>query len=183
MIETTRQRLATLLLLFFLGALGAIGFAVTSNRGESGKPAADQPPSGNGTVVGAGPSASPSPGKPGNAGPSGVFSISGSVDQLVPGHPATLPLTITNPNPWPIQVLTIDASVGAPDGSPCPASTLSVGTYTYQAGAPKVSAPARGTTTMSIQVQLADSLTVDQSGCPGSTFPLTFTGTATMAAR
>ena len=183
MIDSLRPRLTVLLLLFSVGVAGAIGYAV--NNARQGTPAAGEQPSGTGTVVGAGPqSPSPNPsGGPGNAqGPTGVFHIAGDVAGLVPGEPGTLPLTITNPNPWPIQVLTVDTAVGDPSGSPCPAGTLTVGTYTYANGA-KISAPARGTVTMSVPVLLQDSMAQDQSGCPASAFPLTYTGTAVKTNR
>mgnify|MGYP006159843897 CR=1 FL=1 len=38
-------------------------------------------------------------------------------------RPATLPLTVTNPNPWPIRVLTIDTLVAAPDAPTRPTNT------------------------------------------------------------
>jgi hypothetical protein len=182
--HTTRVRLAGLLLPLSVGVVGAIGYAVNnSNNGNDGKPAnqaAGDQPSGTGTVA-----ASPSPGgngqgnKPPGTGPSGVFSISGQVSGLVPGAPKTLALTVNNPNPWPIQVLTLQTGVGTANHSPCPASTLVVGDYTYHDGDPIVRVAAKGTAQVSVPITLADSLTVDQSGCPSATFPLTFTGTAT----
>lgn len=183
MIEQTRQRLIVLLLLFFVGVAGAVTYAVAPS-GEKARPAATGGQTGTGTVVGGNPqSPSPQPGGPGNPqGPNGVFYISGQVTGLMPGAPSTLPLTIENPNPWPIQVLTLDTGVSAPAGSPCPASTLTVGTYTYTNGA-KISAPARGTVVVDVPVELADSTTQDQTGCRGSSFPLTFTGTAVKTTR
>lgn len=185
MIEQTRQRLVVMLLLFFVGVAGAVTYAATTGAPNKATPAADGQQTGTGTVVGGNGAKSPSPkpGGPGNAqGPNGVFYISGQVAGLIPGAPSTLPLTIENPNPWPIQVLTLDTGVSAPNGSPCPASTLTVGTYTYSSGA-KISAPARGTVVVNVPVELADSVTQDQSGCPGSSFPLTFTGTAVKTSR
>ncbi|HWL38495.1 MAG TPA: hypothetical protein VNQ77_20070 [Frankiaceae bacterium] len=187
MIEQTRQRLMVLLLLFFVGVAGAVTYAATNESPRKATPAADGQQTGTGTVVGGnGPqSPSPQPGGPGKGnpqGPNGVFYISGQVSGLIPGAPSTLPLTIENPNPWPIQVLTLDTGVSAPAGSPCPASTLNVGEYTYTNGA-KISAPARGTVVVNVPVELADSVTQDQSGCPGSSFPLTFTGTAVKTTR
>lgn len=185
MIDRTRQRLIVLLLFFFVGVAGAVTYATNNAAPKKATPAADGEQTGTGTVVGGnGPqSPSPQPGGPGNAqGPNGVFYISGQVSGLIPGAPSTLPLTIENPNPWPIQVLTLDTGVNAPASSPCPASTLTVGNYTYSSGA-KISAPARGTVVVNVPVELADSVTQDQSGCPGSSFPLTFTGTAVKTTR
>lgn len=180
--HTTRARLAALLLPLSVGVAGAIGYAVNNSGDHSANQAGGNQPTGTGTVA-----ASPSPGgsgqgqgnKPPGTGPSGVFSISGQVGGLVPGAPKTLALTVDNPNPWPIQVLTLQTGVGTANHSPCPASTLVVGDYAYHNGDPVIRVAARGTTQVSVPVTLADSLTVDQSGCPSATFPLTFTGTAT----
>lgn len=187
MIEQASQKLMVMLLLFSVGVAGAVTYAATRTASSSARPAAGGEQTGTGTVVGGNGAQSPSPqpGGPGKGspqGPNGVFYISGQVSGLVPGAPSTLPLRIENPNPWPIQVLTLDTGVGAPAGSPCPASTLTVGKYTYTNGA-RISAPARGTVVVDVPVELADSVTQDQSGCPGSSFPLTFTGTAVKTTR
>lgn len=180
----SRPRLAVLALLFSVGVATAV--AVAAGGPSDNRPAqpAAQEPNGTGTVVGARPTAQPTPGggrptaqpTPGG-GPSGVFSISGDVAGLVPGATKTLALTVTNPNPWPIQVLTLDTSVSAPDGSAC-ATTISVGRYTYSSGDALVTAPARGSVRVDVPVAYVDSLDVDQTGCAGTTFPLAFTGTA-----
>lgn len=169
-----RRRLAVVLLLFSAGAAGAL--ALTASRGEPARPAAGGPRNGTGTVVGG---ATPTPGG-GSAAPqpAGRFSISGSVDGLLPGRPATLPLTVTNPNPWPIQVLTLDAGVTAPPGSTCPVGTLAVGAYDHGDGDPAVTVPARGSVVVDVRVVFADSLTDDQTGCRGATLPLVLSGTA-----
>lgn len=190
MITYVRQHLILSLLLFSVGALAAVTYAVAASDapGRQAAPVTGGEQTGTGTVVGGnGPSGpqspSPEPGGKGNAhGPSGVFYISGTVAGLVPGQPGTLPLTITNPNPWPIQVLTLDTGVNAPAGSPCPPSTLTVGDYTYTDGA-RFAAPAKGTVQVSVPIELTDSATQDQTGCAGSSFPLTFTGTAVKTTR
>jgi hypothetical protein len=176
---TTRARLAALLLPLSVGVAGAIGYAVSNSGGHAANPAAGDQPSGTGTVA-----ASPSPGgngpgnKPPSTGPSGVFSISGEVSGLAPGQSSTLSLTVNNPNPWPIQVLTLQTGVGTADRSPCPASTVAVADYHYNNGDPVVRVAAHGTTQVPVPIELTDSLIADQSGCPTAKFPLTFTGTA-----
>ena len=107
----------------------------------------------------------------------GIFAIAGSVGELVPGVTQLMTISINNPNSWPIQVRTIDTVVGSPQVANCPANLLSVAPYRYTSG-PGVTAPGKGTTTMTVPVLLADSTTTDQNGCPGATFPLTFKGTA-----
>ena len=167
-----RRRLVLVLLLLSAGAAGAAGYALAT-RTKSGAPAAGGEPSGTGTVIGGTPSPGPS-GRPEAPGRAGVFSISGRVDGLVPGRPATLPLTVTNPNPWPIEIRTLDIGV-EPAGNGCPASLLEVGRYAFTGGQ-SFAAPARGTVVVPVPVRLADSPAHDQSAC--ATFPLTFTGTA-----
>jgi hypothetical protein len=184
--ESTRKRLGVLLIFFSVGVAGAVTYAVT-NESQPAKPAANGQQTGTGTVVG-GPSAQPTPspdkgdnGSSNNGGgPKGEFYISGSVTGLTPGNATVLPLTITNPNPWPIQVLTIDTGVGTPTGSPCPGSSLAVGQYTFTNGT-KITAAAKSTVQMTVPVTLTDSPTENQTGCLGATFPLTFTGTAEKA--
>jgi hypothetical protein len=109
----------------------------------------------------------------------GVFTISGSVNQLVPGVTQPMTLTITNPNSWDIRVLTIDTAVGSPGVAHCPSSVLTVSPYTHVGGG--VIAPRKGSTTMSVAVQLVDSSTINTNGCAGATFPLRFSGTAEKA--
>ena len=175
-----RRRVVVGLLLVGAGAAGAVGYAVSADRSRPARPVAGPQP-GTGTVVGGNPSASPGPrGTP--AGPTGTFSIEGQVAGLLPGRPATLALTVTNPNPWPIQVLTLDTGVTAPPGTTCPAESLRVGRYTFTGGT-RYAAPARGTVVVPVSVELADSPTADQSGCRGEAFPLTFTGTAEKVTR
>jgi len=174
--QSRRRRLVLLLLLFSTGAAGAIAYAVVTARDEPAAPVAGGQQTGTGTVAGG---ATPSPGGTAAPGrPAGSFTISGRVDGLLPGRPATLPLTVTNPNPWPIQVLTLDVGVNAPPGSPCPPGTVAAGRYAFGDGAPVVAAPARGSVVVAVPVELADSATQDQDGCRGTTLPLTLTGTA-----
>ncbi|HEU0131552.1 MAG TPA: hypothetical protein VFQ85_11250 [Mycobacteriales bacterium] len=148
--------------------------------------------SGNGPTGGDGSTGSGTPGTgstgsgTGTVGPddgpkTGVFFISGGVTGLTPGTTRTMSLSVRNPNPWPIQVLSLDTAVGAADRSPCPASSLEVGRYAFAAGLPHVLAPANATITVQLPAELADSLTTDQSGCAGATFPLTFSGRAVRA--
>lgn len=170
---TPKQRLAVLLLLFGTGAVATVAFALISRGGAPARPVADTPPSGSGVVV-----ASPSPSAPAAPVARGVFFISGSVDGLVPGTAKTMPLTVTNPNPYPIQILTVDAGVAVPAAATCPPGSLSVGGYRYAAGDAVLTAPAGGAVLIDLPVELRDSLTEDDSGCRAATFALTFDGTA-----
>ncbi|HEX8003369.1 MAG TPA: hypothetical protein VF519_11815 [Mycobacteriales bacterium] len=171
---SAKQRLAGLLLLFGTGVVGTLAYALISGGdGRPATPAAQNPPSGTGTVV-----ASPSPSATGAPAVTGVFFISGNVDGLVPGAAKTMPLTVTNPNPFPIQVLSVSTGVAVPTSVACPAGSLDVGDYAFDDGDAALTAPANGTVRVDVPVQLVDSLTVDQSGCRGTTFALTFRGTA-----
>jgi hypothetical protein len=120
-------------------------------------------------------------------GQSGTFAIAGAVSGVVPQDPARpplkqLPLTITNPNPWPIQVLEVATTVSTPGNPTCLPSWLTVGNYVYASGAgftvaanSSVTAPS----TLTLPVTLTDLFTVDQSPCQHKPFTVTFTGIAT----
>ena len=168
---TVKQRLAGLLLLFGTGVVGTVAYALISSGGDApATPAALNPPAGTGTVIGA----TPSPGV--TATPAGVFTISGSVAGLVPGAAKTMALTIANPNPWPIKVLTVRTGVAVPASVSCPADTLAVGDYAFESGDAALTAPAGGTVRVDVPVELRDSLTADQTACAGA--PLTITYSA-----
>jgi hypothetical protein len=139
---------------------------------------------GTGTVTGSAPDQSAPSASPGAAAKDkppkddkGVFAISGSVAGLVPGVAKPMTVTVDNPNGYSIQVMSISATAGPTGNAKCPAGALSVAPYAYSSG-PGVIAPGKGTTTLTLSVVLADSLTADTSGCPGTTIPLSFTGTA-----
>jgi hypothetical protein len=174
---TRRQRMAGLLLLFGTGTVGAFAFALISGGG-SARPVADAPPSGTGIVVGA----SPSPSATAAPQARGVFFLAGNVKGLVPGARRTLPITVTNPNPYPIHVLTVDTGVAVPAGTTCPAGTLTVGDYRWDSGDAVLTAPAGGAVRVDVPVELRDSLTEDQTACRTTTFALTFDATAQEAA-
>lgn len=173
-----RRRRVVVLLLGGCAAAGTVAYAAFSGPGETSPAAGGS--TGTGTVVGGNRSASPSPAPDGPAGRpvEGTFSISGRVSGLLPGVPTSLPLTITNPNPWPIRVVSVAVLVGTPPSGACPSSTLSVGSF-----AGSVRAPGRGSAVVTVPVRLADSVTQDQTGCPGTAFPLEFTGLAERAGR
>lgn len=113
----------------------------------------------------------------------GSFSITGSVSGLVPGTSKSLQLSVTNPNPWPIQLLEVDSSVATTPGSGCVASWLTVGNYTFAEGGRQVIVPAQSTvgvgTAPTLGVSLADTgVTLDENACRGS-FTIALQGTAT----
>lgn len=176
--STVKQRLAGLLLLFGTGVVGTVAYALISGSDTPVSPAAQNPPSGTGTVIPAVPTPGATPGVTPTAAPVGVFFIAGSVDGLVPGAARTLPLTVTNPNPYPIQVLTVDTGVAVPAAASCPAGTIEVGDYSFSDGDTRLTAPANGTVRVEVPVRMVDSLTTDQTGCRGVPFALTFEGTA-----
>jgi hypothetical protein len=97
------------------------------------------------------------------------FSITGHVGGLVPGVPARLPVRIRNPWPWPIRVVSIRVHVG-PSGRPCPVSNVRIrpfnGSFVVRARSARVRV-------------LAASLSPGAPDvCQGSTFALTFSGSA-----
>lgn len=168
MIEFTAKKIAGLVLLFSAGVAGAVVLTVGGDDKRPATPAGTGDNNGTGTVIG---------GNDDEGGEApvakGVFYISGQVGGLVPGKASSLPITVTNPNPYPIHVLTVDTGVVTPPT--CPAGSLRVGRFSADT---TVTAPARGTVEVSVPVELTDSTTQDQSGCAGVAFPLTFTGTA-----
>lgn len=173
---TPKQRLAGLLLLVGTGTVGTLAYVLISGGGTPATPVAENPPSGTGVVIGASPSAAPR--LPVSPPVQGVFLISGGVDGLVPGTAKTMPLTVTNPNSYAIQVLTVDTGVAVPTATSCPSGSLAVGDYTFDDGDAVLTAPPGGTVRVDVPVELRDSLTQDQTGCRAATFALTFEGTA-----
>ena len=171
--STGKQRLAGLLLLFGTGVVGTVAYALISGSDKPVTPVTQNPPSGTGTVIGA----TPTPGVTPTAA-AGVFFISGSVDGLVPGAQRTLALTVTNPNAFPIRVLTVDTGVAVPASASCPAGSVEVGDYELADGGTELTAPANGTVRVDVSVSMVDSLTENQTGCRGVPFALTFEGTA-----
>lgn len=165
----TRQRVVGSLLLFSAGSAAAAVYTLVADS-EPVRPAAGGDQSGTGTVLGGTPQA-PSPEEP-----AGVFTISGRVAGLLPGRVSSLPLRVTNPNDFPIQVLTLDTAVAEPAG--CPTGSLSVARYEHADGTAAVTAPPNGSVEVPVTVRYADSPTADQSGCAGRSFALSFTGTA-----
>ena len=164
------RRIAGLLLLVLLGAGTAAALALT--RARHAAPSAATP-AGTGTAT-----ASPAPSRrPSSGSGSGTvptsgrpLAVSGTVAGLVPGRPAALTIEVRNPNPYAVRLRSLTTTVGRPDRSPCPAGLLRVAT----AGPRDL--PAGSTVTLTVPVELADSLTEDQSGCPGAAFPLAFGG-------
>lgn len=172
-------------LLLLSGVVGvAVPTLVVRTAGTGSPAAATRESQGTGTVGSAAAPSAPSTtakAKPESKDDKGVFGISGSVTELVPGTTRPLVVTITNPNGYAIDVLSVTTTVGSPGGG-CPAGSLVVPPYAYSSG-PAVSAPGKGSTTLTLSAQYVDSLTADQSGCRGATFPLTFTGTAEKATK
>jgi len=114
------------------------------------------------------------------------FSITpqlGGLSALYPGAPAqALPLTITNPNPVPILVTSLQVSATAdPPGCGSAENLVLSGSNASNAAPIKVPAngsvslPAPGATAPSIQLR---DLPVSQDACQRAQFPLSFSGTA-----
>jgi hypothetical protein len=112
------------------------------------------------------------------------FRISGDVSNLVPGVPVDVPLTLANPNAQPIQVTSVRAEI-APGGDPprCPAATYVVleQPVGITAAAPVV-VPARDEVVVH-EYARAPRITLlataaDEDACKGTSFELTYTGSA-----
>jgi hypothetical protein len=114
------------------------------------------------------------------------FSITpqlGGLSPLLPGAPAqALPLTITNPNPVPIFVTSLQVrAAGDPAGCASAENLILAGSSASSAAPIKVPAsgsvslPAPGVAAPSIQLR---DLPVSQDACQRAQFPLAFSGTA-----
>ncbi len=112
------------------------------------------------------------------------FDISGQASgTLYPGAPPqALPLTLSNPNPMPLVVTGLTVSAAGPPGC-ASAENLEITQSDVSAASPvilpadgSVSLPAQGVIAPS--VQLLDLESVDQDGCRGAVFALTYTGSA-----
>jgi hypothetical protein len=104
----------------------------------------------------------PAPGGP-------LVTLSGNVDGLYPGAALTLPLTVTNTQPYDVRLTAVRVDIGAASAA-CPASSITVNSW--QGGA---IVPGRGTTQIQLPVAMP---TGAADGCVGQTFPLTFVGDA-----
>jgi hypothetical protein len=114
------------------------------------------------------------------------FSITpqlGGLGALYPGAPAqALPLTITNPNPVPILVTSLQVRATADPPGCGSAENLALNGSSASGAAP-IKVPANGTVSLPApgaaapSIQLRD-LPVSQDGCQRAQFPLAFSGTA-----
>jgi hypothetical protein len=114
------------------------------------------------------------------------FSITpqlGGLGALYPGAPAqALPLTITNPNPVPIFVTSLQVRATA-DPPGCGSAENLVLTGSSASSAAPIKVPASGSVSLPLpggsapSIQLRD-LPVNQDACQRSQFPLSFSGTA-----
>ncbi len=112
------------------------------------------------------------------------FDISGSVRGLTPGATKVLMLRVSNPGSVPIEVTSVRVSVSA--GSTPPGCSSTANLVLHQpvgitAAAP-VAVPARGSVTLSRfprapRIALRD-LRTNQEACKGTTFGLSYTGSA-----
>jgi hypothetical protein len=139
------------------------------------------------------PSKTPAKGAPGlfagasdaPAGKAAEFTISGQPSGLLyPGAPAQMvPLTVTNPNPVPIVVTGLVVTV-APGSPGCPSAENIEITQSDASASIPVVVPANGSVTLPAQgatapaIQLLDLPAVNQNGCKGAMFALTYTGSA-----
>jgi hypothetical protein len=99
-----------------------------------------------------------------------TLQISGQVDGLTPGIPTWLPVTVTNPAPFAVQLTRLEITVARADEL-CPAAVLDVGP------APTGSViRARGETIVWVPVALSPTAPDD---CQGATWPMRYDAEAT----
>lgn len=119
-----------------------------------------------------------------NGGPSGTFSLSGTLSGVIPGQPAVnFPITITNPNPWPIQVLSVTPTVSSSASATCSTQWLTVTGYTYRSGSTAITVAAKSTGSMNLTAKFADSTSDDQTSCMDAPYTVSLAGNAQMVAR
>lgn len=102
----------------------------------------------------------------------GSFGLSGRGDGLFPGAHARLPIVISNPNPFAIQVGSVATSATS-DSPACSIDNLTFGQL-----ADRVIVGANSSATTEVDVAMASAA---PDGCQGVTFRLAFTGAATSA--
>jgi hypothetical protein len=108
-----------------------------------------------------------------------VFTMTGSVTELVPGRSVPLPVLVGNPNSQPIKILTVAVAASDPSAACRAQGNLSV--LGYDAGRPGAAVyvvPGRGSATVPLSVQLVDSPSRSQNACKRVTFQLSYSGTA-----
>lgn len=104
--------------------------------------------------------------------PAKRLTLSGDVENLVPGAHATLRVLVGNPNPVDVRIASLE--VVADDASAlCPAGILTIDT-------PPVGAviPARGSTIVAVGIAMTPNA---PDACREATFPLHYAATATRA--
>lgn len=112
------------------------------------------------------------------------FSIElrGELEHLYPGYPAQqVPVLVTNPNPVPIEVISLTAGV-ASDSPSCPAENFSLTPSSASPSAP-LTVPADGAVGLPTATTSAPSISmlnlpVNQDSCRGAEVPLVFSGEA-----
>lgn len=113
-------------------------------------------------------------------GQSVAFTIRGSVDGLIPDHPSSLNLSVSNPNPWPITIRTITV---VPDdaSATCPAAgNIRIGSYNSSTpGAPSYKIAGHQAMTVALSVVAINDSTRRQDSCKSVQFRLHYYGTAT----
>lgn len=102
------------------------------------------------------------------------FTITGTVQDLMPGVQGSLLLTAHNPNSVPISVTSLQVATSSAPAA-CPASNLTTTDFTGT-----LDVPANSTATQSVPISLA---AVAPDGCQNVSFSLTYTGAATYLQR
>jgi hypothetical protein len=103
--------------------------------------------------------------------PGHAFTVSGSVTGLVPGKPATLRLTVTNPDAQAIRILAASATAQSA-GPSCPGSLLDITAY---AGTAQTIVAGHGQAVVELPITLSAQA---PTACRKVSFPLTYTARA-----
>jgi hypothetical protein len=103
--------------------------------------------------------------------PGHAFTVSGAVTGLVPGKPATLRLTVANPDAQAIQVLAVSATARSA-GPSCPGKLLDITAFT---STPKTIVAGHGQAVVELPITLSAQA---PNACRKVSFPLTYTARA-----
>jgi hypothetical protein len=103
----------------------------------------------------------------------------GHVTGLVPGKERVLRVLVSNPNQWPIRLLTLDVSADAASANCRAGANLSIGNYdSRRPQARTYVISSRGAAIVPLRVELVNAPHRNQDSCEGESFPLRFAGEA-----
>ena len=109
----------------------------------------------------------------------GSFTLRGQVSGLVPGEERILRVLVSNPNQWPIRLLTVDVAAERASGTCRAGANLSIGSYdSRRPHARTIIVQSRSKAVLSLPIEMVNAPHRNQDSCKGESFPLRFAGQA-----